>query len=135
MDIDRLRRTVWWSFEEEICRHLSEDGLSRPEYLPLGGLGCWDVCATDMPSRDPPEPSISVVVSTKDRPDSLRRVLRTLQQLQYGVFEVLVVDNAPSTDATRECVEELAANDPRFRYLLEERAGLSRARNAGLRMP
>jgi glycosyltransferase involved in cell wall biosynthesis len=56
-----------------------------------------------------------------------------LQELQYGSFEVLVVDNAPSSDATRNCVEELAENDPRIRYLLETRAGLSRARNAGLR--
>jgi GT2 family glycosyltransferase len=55
-----------------------------------------------------------------------------LQQVEYGAFEVLVVDNAPSSNATRECVEEFAATDPRIRYLVEVRAGLSRARNVGL---
>ena len=47
----------------------------------------------------------------------------TLQQLEYGAFEVLVVDNAPSSDATRECVEEFAETDPRIRYLVEARGG------------
>jgi GT2 family glycosyltransferase len=55
-----------------------------------------------------------------------------LQQVEYGAFEVLVVDNAPNSEATRECVEEFATTDPRIRYLVEARAGLSRARNAGL---
>jgi GT2 family glycosyltransferase len=52
--------------------------------------------------------------------------------VEYGDFEVLVVDNAPTSNATRECVEEFAATVPHVRYLLEEWAGLSRARNAGL---
>ena len=132
VNIDVLRRMVWRIFKADICKHLDEDGLPRPEELPPEGLGGWDVCATGR-SVDSPEHPISVVVSTKDRPESLRRVLRTLQEVQYGCFEVLVVDNAPSTEATRKCVEELAANDPRIRYLLEAHAGLSRARNAGLR--
>ena len=46
-------------------------------------------------------------------------------------IEVVVVDNAPSTDATRELVDALA--DPRVRYVLEPRSGLSRARNRGVR--
>ena len=132
LDIDLLRSTIWRSFEVDIWRHLSEDGLPRPYDLPLEGLGGWHVCATDVLSLDPSEIPVSVVVGTRDRPGELRRVLRTLQQVEYGAFEVLVVDNAPSSDATRECVEEFAATDPRIRYLVEARAGLSRARNAGL---
>ena len=132
VDVDLLRGTVWRSFEKDICNHLSEDGLPRPDDLPLEGLGGWDVCAMRRPSPDQPELPLSVVVCTKDRPDSLRRVLRTLQLVQYGAFEVLVVDNAPSSSATRECVEEFAAADARIRYLLEARTGLSRARNTGL---
>jgi len=132
VDIDLLRSTIWRSFEADIRRHLSEDGLPGPCDLPLEGLGGWDVCATYVLSPDTSEIPVSVVVGTRDRPGELRRVLRTLQQLEYGAFEVLVVDNAPSSDATRECVEEFAAIDPRIRYLAEARAGLSRARNAGL---
>ncbi len=132
VDIDLLRATVWRSFEADICKHLSEDGLPRVDDLPLEGLECWDVCATEVLSPHPSELPISVVLCTKDHPGALRRVLRTLQQVEYGAFEVLVVDNAPSSNATRECVEEFAATDPRIRYLVEVRAGLSRACNVGL---
>jgi glycosyltransferase involved in cell wall biosynthesis len=132
VDIDLLRSTVWRSFEDDICKHLSEDGLPRPEHLPLEGLGRWGACATEVLSTDPSELPISVVLCTKDHPGALRRVLRTLQQAEYGAFEVLVVDNAPSSNATRECVKEFAVTDPRIRYLVEMRGGLSRARNAGL---
>jgi GT2 family glycosyltransferase len=44
---------------------------------------------------------------------------------------VVVVDNAPRTQDTRGVVDELA--DPRVRYLLEPRPGLSIARNTGAR--
>jgi glycosyltransferase involved in cell wall biosynthesis len=132
VDMDLLRRTVWCSFETEIRKHLSADGLPAPKDIPLEGLGGWEACVSGVLSPETSELPVSVVVCTKDRPDSLRRVLRTLQQLEYGAFEVLVVDNAPTSSATRECVEEFAATDPRFRYLVESRAGLSRARNAGL---
>jgi glycosyltransferase involved in cell wall biosynthesis len=132
VDIDLLRSKVWQSFEVGIRWHLSEDGLPPPDDLPLEGLGGWDLCATKRLSPEQSEVPVSVVVGTRDRPDAVRRVLQTLQQLEYGAFEVLVVDNAPSSDATRECVEEFAETDPRIRYLVEARAGLSRARNAGL---
>jgi glycosyltransferase involved in cell wall biosynthesis len=132
VDIELLRGTAWRSFGADICKHLSEDGMARPDDLPLAGLGGWDDCMTEVLSPDPSELPLSVVVCTRDRPDGLRRVLRTLQQVEYGAFEVLVVDNAPSNDATRKCVEEFAATDSRIRYLVEPRAGLSRARNTGL---
>ena len=132
VDSELLRSKVWQSFEKDIRNHLSEDGLPGPNDLLLEGFGGWDVCATKTLSPDASELPISVVVCTKDRPGALRRVLRTLQQVEYGAFEVLVVDNAPSSNATRECVEEFTATDSRYRYLVEVRAGLSRARNAGL---
>jgi len=132
VDIELLRSTIWRNLAEHICRHLSKEGLPRPDHLPLEGLGCGDVCATEAPSRDPSELPISVVLCTRDRPDALRTVLRTLLQVDYGAFEVLVVDNAPSSSATRECVKEFATTHPGIRYLVEARAGLSRARNAGL---
>jgi glycosyltransferase involved in cell wall biosynthesis len=132
VDIDVLPDRIWRSLREEIWQHLSEDGMSRPDKLPLEGLGGWGVCATCALSPDRAEIPISVVVCTRDRPDSLRRALRTLHQVEYGAYEVLVVDNAPSNSATRECVDEFAATDPHVRYTVEARAGLSRARNTGL---
>jgi GT2 family glycosyltransferase len=50
----------------------------------------------------------------------------------YERFEVVVVDNAPSTPATRRLVEELVARDARVRYAAEPRPGAGAARNRGL---
>lgn len=76
-----------------------------------------------------PRRSVSVVICTRDRPESLVHCLRALQQLARKPDEVVVIDNAPATDATRRLVETL----PGMRYVLEPRPGLSRARNTGIR--
>jgi O-antigen biosynthesis protein len=76
---------------------------------------------------------VTVVVSTRDRPGSLARCLGALAQVAYAPFEVVVVDNAPSTRETLAVVQEQSEVDARFRYVRERRPGLSRARNRGLR--
>ncbi|WP_432495047.1 glycosyltransferase family 2 protein [Kineococcus gypseus] len=83
--------------------------------------------------RDVPESlRVTVAVCTRERPADLERCLEGLRRLRYRALEVLVVDNAPSSAATREVVERAAAADPRVRYALEPRPGLSRARNRAL---
>jgi len=52
--------------------------------------------------------------------------------LRYRSFEIVVVDNAPRTDATEHAVREAFGDDPRVRYVREPRPGLSRARNRGV---
>ncbi|MGH9265884.1 MAG: glycosyltransferase family 2 protein [Acidimicrobiales bacterium] len=74
----------------------------------------------------------AVVLCTRDRDEYLATALKLLQQLEYGRFEVVVVDNAPSSTATRDCFARLAGDDARFRYVVEPVAGLSRARNRGM---
>ena len=74
-------------------------------------------------------PTATIAVCTRDRPSDLERCLRSLGRLAQDGHEVLVVDNCPSTTATREVV----ARHPGVRYVLEERAGLDRARNRALR--
>ena len=74
---------------------------------------------------------MSVVVCTRDRPNDLRRCLAALVDMKHPEFEVIVVDNAPTTHATRRIVESLTDN--RVRYLRVDTPGLSRARNAGVR--
>jgi len=54
------------------------------------------------------------------------------QDLDRSLFETLVVDNN-STDDTRAVVERFAAEYPNVHYYLEERQGLSHARNRGWR--
>jgi GT2 family glycosyltransferase len=72
---------------------------------------------------------MSVVVCTRDRADALRDALTSVLAVA-DVLEVIVVDNAPSTDATARLLAEI--DDPRVRYVLEPRPGLSHARNRGL---
>ncbi len=72
--------------------------------------------------------NVSVIVCTHDRADLLRHCLGSLEGLDYPNFEIVVVDNAPSTDATRRIVE-----GRRAKYIVEPMPGLGRARNRGIR--
>lgn len=75
---------------------------------------------------------VTVAIPTRDRADLLRDCLRMVQQVSYQPLQILVVDNAPSTAATRDLVQELALDDPRITYTCEPRAGISAARNLAL---
>ena len=78
---------------------------------------------------------LSIVICTRDRAGPLARCLAALpsESLRAAGAELVLVDNG-STDATPDVVRELADRAP-FPVVAvrEERAGLSRARNAGLR--
>jgi glycosyltransferase involved in cell wall biosynthesis len=73
-----------------------------------------------------------VVVCTRNRPESVLVTLRSLLAMRYRPFEVVLVDNAPSSDATRNAVLAAYGEDSRVRYVRESRPGLSCARNRGL---
>ncbi len=76
-------------------------------------------------------PPITVVVCTRERPGDLARCLDSLLRQEYPDFSVLVVDNAPTSDATAEVVHAAARRGP-VRYLKEPQPGLSSARNAAV---
>ncbi len=85
-------------------------------------------------AADRPAPKVTVVVPTFDRPQALARALDSLvaQQTDQFVYEIVVVDNAPRLD-TREVVEAIAqVASVQVRYVPEERAGVSHARNKGV---
>ncbi|ARV61768.1 glycosyl transferase family 2 [Nostocales cyanobacterium HT-58-2] len=77
----------------------------------------------------PVSTSISVIVCTRNRPEQLARCLRSLQNLSQRPEQILVVDNAPADDATRQVVAQM----PGIQYVLEPHPGLSVARNTGIR--
>jgi GT2 family glycosyltransferase len=77
----------------------------------------------------PTESSVSVIVCTRDRPEALKKCLRSLQALNPPPLEILVVDNAPRSNATYQIVAQM----PTIRYVKEPQAGLSAARNRGIR--
>jgi GT2 family glycosyltransferase len=74
---------------------------------------------------------ISVIICTRDRPDQLRLALDSVLALDYPSYDVVVVDNAPATDATETMISALG--NRRIRYIREPAPGLSRARNTGLK--
>jgi GT2 family glycosyltransferase len=76
-------------------------------------------------------PAVSVVVCTRDRPDSLGPTLDSLAAQSHRAYEVLVVDQSRS-DVTRAMLTERGESDSRFRYLRLAEPGLSRAYNAGI---
>ncbi|MHB0960558.1 MAG: glycosyltransferase family 2 protein [Pirellulaceae bacterium] len=73
--------------------------------------------------------SISVVICTRDRPESLHDCLESLLRCCRLPDEIVVVDNCPSSDTTRT----LVACYPQVHYVLEAQPGLDVARNTGIR--
>ncbi len=80
-------------------------------------------------------PSATVAVCTRDRPELLQRCLEALLELADDGQEILVVDNCPTSDATRQIALASAGRQPlpRVRYVREDRPGLDAARNRALR--
>lgn len=73
-------------------------------------------------------PECTVVICTRDRTDDLRRCLEGLRNL-VCTPSILVVDNAPSSDSSRELVRQF----PTVQYVREEMPGLDVARNRAIR--
>ena len=81
------------------------------------------------------QPQVSVIIATRNRCDSLRRLLRSLQNtrnLDNNLLEVIVVDNA-STDDTGGHLQETSHQWPLLRAFFEGRAGKNFALNKGLK--
>jgi O-antigen biosynthesis protein len=74
------------------------------------------------------QPLVTVAVCTRDRAADLRRCLESLTRLDYPALDLLVIDNAPESDATERVVREFE----RVRYVTEPRPGLNWARNRAI---
>jgi GT2 family glycosyltransferase len=121
---------IWSALRPEIAGHLAGDGLAPVTTLTADGLesaGGPAPCLAGR-ARRRAEP-VSVVIGTRDRPGPLARCLASLAGLHDAPHEVIVVDNAPATSATRDLV---ARAHPEIRYLREDRPGLAAAHNRGL---
>ncbi|MFD6517547.1 glycosyltransferase family 2 protein [Rhodococcus sp. NPDC060176] len=87
-----------------------------------------------LPDSDPvlplsiPEVSVTLIICTKNRPDMLREVLTSLSALDYRNYDVLVVDNDPSSGLTPPIVGAFAG----VGIVDAPEPGLSKARNVGL---
>ncbi|WP_404311774.1 glycosyltransferase [Agrococcus terreus] len=80
-----------------------------------------------------PLPMVSVIMPVKDRAHVIGRAIASVQAQSSTRWQLIVVDDG-SADETLEVVEGLAAADSRIMVVQSERAGVSAARNTGLRL-
>lgn len=110
-----------------IIAQLLKNGLvspERPEDLRLEDLITLPPApfAGDMPL-------VTVAVCTRDRPDDMKLCLEAISKLDYPNLEILVVDNAPKTEGTKDLVDQ---HYPQVCYVREPRPGLDWARNRAI---
>lgn len=107
------------------------EGRPHPALTLAGATISEDVGArlTRLTKAEPCDAAeVSLVISTRDRPDALRRCLASLARQRSGPGELIVVDNSRDASARAVC-----AGYPGTLFVHEPRPGLSRARNAGIR--
>jgi O-antigen biosynthesis protein len=119
---------IWQQLSGAINARRSSRGLGAISALPASGLKIEEKLA----DRVTDHPLVTVVVCTRDRPEGAVATVRGLTGVRYEPFEILVVDNAPSSEVTKTAIMAEFGRDPRVRYVREPRPGLSRARNRGV---
>lgn len=80
----------------------------------------------------PVAPRVTVVLTAYNYARYLPSAITSVQGQSFTDWELRVVDDG-STDDTAEVVRSFAASDPRIHYLHQANAGLSAARNTGIR--
>jgi GT2 family glycosyltransferase len=128
LDAAAVARQIWAQLGAAINARRADRGLPALFELPVSGIAP----AAELVSQLTEFPLVSVVLCTRDRPAGAMVTLRGLAALRYDPFEIVVVDNAPSSDATEAAVRAEFGADPRVRYVREPRPGLSVARNCGV---
>lgn len=86
-----------------------------------------ELFAADSAAHIPEKVSVSVVICTRNRSESLKLCLSSLHQQVCMPEEIIVVDNAPTDDSTKLVAEQF----PAVTYCREVRPGLDIARNTG----
>lgn len=128
-------RQIWHSLSSKIYEHLYQDDLPGVTTLDETGLPSATTphCLEKREQFLAHAPFASVIVSTRNRPDSFQSCLQSLLSLHYPHYEVIIVDNAPSTSATADYIQQTYGDLPHVRYIREDRPGLSWARNCGIK--
>ncbi len=121
--ISALRRDLL----EPLVRELVHRRLAEP--LTDDALAMRSLLAFVPASREDTLPGVTVAVCTRNRTADLAFCLDAIMAMSLPAAEVLVVDNAPSSDDTERLVRE---RYPGVRYVREPRPGLDWARNRAI---
>ena len=76
-------------------------------------------------------PTISVIIPVYNAEAYLPKCLESVRAQTFRDWEAILIDDG-STDGSARICEETAKQDPRFRVIHKENAGVSAARNTGL---
>ena len=77
------------------------------------------------------EPLISVIVPVYNVAPYLELALDSIRYQSYQNLEIILINDG-STDDSESICKDIASQDERFRYIYQENAGASVARNRGL---
>ncbi len=109
------------SFEAPRTGSLALINLQAEEVLPFAALN------GNCPPTLPKPPMVSVVICAYNAERTMEACLKSLRELDYPNYEVVVVD-----DGSRDRTAEIAARFPEFRLIRQPNKGLSVARNVGM---
>lgn len=132
-----LSKAIWPEVADAVRGHLGEDGLQAPAALGSEGVPLPDSeprCVRRRADFLREAPPLTVLIPSRERPQRLQRCLDSILACAYPAERIalIVVDNAPETDATRLLVESYLERCD-IRYLREDATGSASARNRGLR--
>jgi GT2 family glycosyltransferase len=133
-----LARAIWSKVSRSAGSHLVRDGIDAPAELNASGLGFAGTkiprCEAERSNFLSGAPPLTVLIPSRERPDRLRRCLDSILSSDYphDRIELLIVDNAPASDATQRVVDAYT-DRTNIRYLREDSLGSASARNRGLR--
>ncbi len=124
---------IWHHLRAEINEHLHHDGLPLVTGLDVAGLSSPGTpqCIEERERFFANAPFVSIIVPTRDRPERIPSCLRSLLSLNYPHYEVILVDNAPTTSATADFIQQTYRDVPQVRYVREDHPGLAWAHNCG----
>lgn len=123
--------TVWFSFTDEWFRGGEDVTEWKFGLVDAGRSSRFAVHGSPLPNWEPRTENrelVSVIVCTYNGGATLRACLESLQKLRYPNHEVLVIDDGSTQD-----IASIVKPFAEVRYLRQEHAGLSVARNRGMR--
>jgi O-antigen biosynthesis protein len=130
----RLGELLWAKFREPVLARLKAAGRPALRVLTAAGLPVFPAGWPYLMERAQlfaSAPLISVVVCTRNRPDRLESCLDYLEAQRYPWFEVVITDNAPTTDQVPKLIMSRTGTTS-YQYIREPKPGLAIARNTGL---
>lgn len=133
MSAQECAHHIWSTLHPQIIEHLQQDGLPLVTELDAAGLlsSATAQCIEERERFFTHARFVSIIIPTHNRPERIPACLNSLLALHYPHFEVIIVDNAPSTSATADFIQQTYRDVPQVRYVREDHPGLSWAHNCG----